>query len=527
MLSEQTVDYLVVGAGSSGCVLAHRLSEDETVSVMLLEAGGWDDVPEMHAVDLPSLFALWTADWSTQYDWGYVTEPQPSFAERRIPIARGKVLGGCSSINALMYVRGNRLDYEHWNALGNKGWSYEEVLPYFKRSEDYEGGASHFRGAGGPLSVVQHANPTPVAQAFVAAGQELGFGGAACDYNGERQEDCAFYYQTTQTRERKRCSTATAFLHPILGRANLTLKVGAQATRLLVEGQRVVGLEYLGDGVVHTVRVEREVILCGGVFETPKLLMLSGIGPADALRAQGITDILVDLPGVGQHLQDHLFVPVCYQAKQAHPAASLVSEAGLFMHTRSEMQGTPPDLQFTFGTAKFLGNNPAPNKIEGPGFTFAPVALRPQSMGSIALRSHKPTDNVLIQANYLDNDVDVEVLIKGIELSRELAHTHAFADFRDEELFPGKEALNRKQLSTFVRANATTLWHPVGTCRMGIGRDAVVDPRLCVYGVEGVRVADASIMPSIVAGNTNAPCIMIGEKAADLVLKRFSAYESF
>ncbi len=510
------VDYVVVGAGSSGCVVANRLSEDDACTVLLLEAGGWDNRPEIHNVDVSSLFALWTSEWASHLDWGYVTENQAHLNGRRIPIDRGKVVGGCSSVNALMWVRGSRFDYDHWSALGNPGWAFEEILPFFKRSEDYEGGASEFRGAGGPISVRNHWNPTPIAQAFVVGAQELGYGGPEFDYNGLEQEGFGFLYQTNRTREGQRCSTATAYLHPIRSRPNLSVEVGAQATRLLLRGRRVIGLEYVQEGRVHSIGIDREIVVSCGTFETPKLLMLSGIGPAEHLHEHGIRCVQ-NLPGVGQNLQDHLFLPVCYQSKQDNPSAALVSEAGLFTRTRNGVPSTPPDLQFTFGSAKFLSDDAPTAQRAGPGFTFGPVAIRPQSRGQVTLRDGDPSVPAIVQANYLDAKVDLDVLVHGVNLARGFAQTRAFDDFRGEELTPGECATSASELREFVAANATTLWHPVGTCRMGTGPDAVVDPELRVHGVEGLRVVDASVMPSIVAGNTNAPCVMIGEKAADLI----------
>lgn len=510
MSDNQHFDYVVIGAGSAGCAVAHRLSEHKDSSVLLIEAGGWDVRPEIHAVDVPSLVALWTADWHDELDWGYTTQPERYLNNRRIPIARGKVLGGCGAVNALMWVRGSRLDYDRWAEEGAKGWSFDDVLPYFVRAEDYVGPFTAMRGAGGPIGVHEHRNPTPVASAFVDAVREMGYGEDR-DYNGPEQIDFGFLYQTTRTATGERCSPATAYLHPIANRGNLSIQVNARATRLLMTGDRVTGVEYVVNGMVQTVEVGTEAVLCGGAFETPKLLMLSGIGPAATLRAHGI-DCRQDLPEVGQNLQDHLFVPVCYQSKVDHPVAELISEAGLFTHSGVNDPNGPPDLQLTFGTAKFLPPD-APVELQaGPGFTFGPVLIQPHSRGSVTLADADPATPAVVSAGYLSVEADAEVLVRGIELSRDVAATKSFDPFRGEELYPGPTRLRE-----YVAANATTLWHPVGTCRMGVDDRAVVDPELCVRGVRGLRVADASVMPSIIAGNTNAPCVMIGEKAADLI----------
>jgi choline dehydrogenase len=514
--AEEPADYIVIGAGSAGCVVASRLSEDPGARVLLLEGGGWDDRPEIHQVTMSSLLALLTAEWSSRIDWGYATEPQEQSGNRRIPIARGKVVGGCSSVNALMWVRGSRFDYDHWSFLGHPAWAFDEVLPYFKRAEDYRGAPSELRGTGGPVGVTEHQNPTPIARAFVAAAGELGFDAPATDYNGAEQEGFGFLYQTTRTAAGQRCSTATAYLHPVLSRPNLSVMVGAQATRLLLSGQRVTGVEYVQGGKVHTASARQEVIACCGAFETPKLLMLSGIGAAAQLRQHGI-DCVQDLPGVGRNLQDHLFVPVCYESRREHPPAELLSEAGLFTRTGPVIPGTPPDLQFTFGAAKFLPADAPAGQQAGPGFTFAPIALRPQSRGEVRLRSADPSAPAMIVANYLTARNDLNVLVSGISLARQLVRARAFDDFRGAELAPGDDA---EDLPAYVRANATTLWHPVGTCQMSLGPDGVVGADLRVHGVDGLRIADASVMPAIVAGNTNAACVMIGEKAADLIRRQ-------
>ncbi|GAA2267533.1 choline dehydrogenase [Kitasatospora cystarginea] len=518
MSAERSVDnfdYIVVGAGSSGCAVASRLSADPSCSVLLVEAGDWHTRPEINRVDVPSLTALWTEPWGRGIDWGYTTEQEPHLEGRSIPIARGKGVGGCSSVNALMWVRGNRLDYERWSALGNTGWSFEEVLPYFIRAESYPTGAQD-RGSSGPISVQDHRDPTPVAEAFVAAAEHLGYAAPEADYNGPRQDGFGFLYQTNRTAEGERCCCATGYLRPAADRPNLAIRTGAHATRIVLRDGRAAGLEHLHEGRLRTATAEGEIVLSAGAFETPKLLMLSGIGPAADLERQGIRCVQ-NLPGVGGNLQDHVFVPVCYQSLQTHPSAELISEAGLFTRSRLTPADAPPDLQFTFGTVKFLPASAPARAGEGHGFTFAPILLTPRSRGRVSLRSADPHEPAVVRAGYLGEQADVDVLVEGVELARELAHTPVFDAFRGEELAPGPAFGTGKELRGYVAAEATTLWHPVGTCRMGTGSDAVVDPQLRVRGVPGLRIADASIMPVIVSGNTNAPTVMIGEKAADLI----------
>ncbi|XUL86406.1 GMC family oxidoreductase [Streptomyces galilaeus] len=510
-------DYIVVGAGSAGCAVAARLSEDPSTTVVLLEAGGWDERPEIHRADAASVLSLLTAEWRSEIDWGYVTESEAGMEGRRVPVARGKVVGGCSSVNALMWVRGSRHDYTRWVAEGATGWSYDEVLPFFRLAEDYSGGADEFRGAGGPVRVRQLDRPSPIARAFVAGAGELGYAtDTDGDYNGARQEGFGFLYQTFRDDAGRRCSTADAYLRPALDRSNLTVLTDTLVTRLLLDGTRVTGVEYIQDGERRQLRAEHEVVVSAGAFETPKLLMLSGIGPAAHLREHGIRCVQ-DLPGVGAGLQDHLFTPICYQSLQEHPDGALLSEAGLFTHTREAGPEDAPDLQFTFGPIKFLPADAPADQWEGPGFTFAPIALRPQSRGRIRLRDADPRSNAVVSAGYLTSTADLEVLVRGVELARELAATRAFDAFRGDELGPGKDITGPAELRRYVAANATTLWHPAGTCRMGTGADAVTDPELRVHGIAGLRVADASVMPSITAGNTHAPSVMIGERAAAFV----------
>ena len=506
-------DYVVIGAGSAGCVIANRLTEDRDISVLLLEAGNPDTKPAI-AIPADCLSLL-----GSEVDWNYFSEPEPDLNDRKMFCSRGKVLGGSSSINFMMYVRGNPDDYDHWRSLGNPGWSYQDVLPYFKKSEQQQRGASEFHGVNGELSVTDLIAPAVISQRFVDVCVSMGYDYNP-DFNGIQQEGAGPYQLTV--KDGKRHSTAAAFLLPILvgvasqneNRPNLTVITGALVTRLLFEGTRTVGVEYLHEGVLQRVNVNQEVILSAGAFDSPKLLMLSGIGDAKHLQAMGIP-VVVDLPGVGQNLQDHLLVCVVQEAIQAvHPAiTSNGIEAGLFSHSEGN-QKTAPDLQFFFGPIQFLspGYTPADS-----GFTGAVCLTHPHNIGSVSLRSSDPQDPPIIQMNYLRNQADVQKLIEGIKLVRQLFQTNIFDEFRGKEISPGAEVESDATLETYIRDNCSTVWHPVGTCKMGTDSMAVVDPELRVHGVQGLRVVDASIMPTITTGNTNAPTIMIGEKAADLI----------
>jgi len=504
---EQTFNYIIVGAGSTGCVLANRLSSNRSIKVLLLEAGGPDTNPDIHTINtVPNL-------WGTDVDWFFTTEPQSGLNGRRITMNQGKVLGGGSSIHAMMYVRGNRRNFDLWNALGNEGWSYSDVLPYFKKSEDYEGGANEFHGVGGPMQVRDCPNLSPVAIAFTNAAIELGYAGPNWDFNSAWQEDGAGPFQFNITQDNQRCSAATAFLMPILDRPNLTVETYAMVTRLLFENKRVVGVEYVQNGQTHQVKAEQEVILSAGTFLSPKLLMLSGIGPSAHLRSLGIP-VVADLQGVGQNLQDHMRLQVIYKSKQDMPVLDVLAEVGLFTRTRPNMEAAPPDVQINF-SAGLPQLAPPEFNADGPVSIFVPVLIQPQSRGEVKLRSANPQDPPIIDPRYMQTETDVQTYIRAIELCREIANTQAFADFNAGEVAPGLDA----DLEQYIRKYAETIWHPVGTCKMGRDAMAVVDPQLRVYGVAGLRVADASVMPTVPSGNTNASCVMIGEKAADLVLQ--------
>ena len=523
-------DVVVVGAGSAGCAVAGRLSEDPTLTVLLLEAGGSDDVLE---VQVP---AGCYKVWRTRRDWNYTTEPQPGLGGRKLFWPRGKLLGGSSSINAMIYMRGAAADYDEWAELtGDPSWSYENVLPVFRRMEDNARGADAYHGVGGPLRVEDLRSPHPWTRAVVQSAVAAGYP-RNDDFNGPRLEGVG-QYQVTQRRGR-RWSSADAYLHPAMGRPNLTVRTGALTTRVLVEGGRATGVEYRSGGRVHVARAAREVVLSGGAINTPQLLMLSGIGPADHLREVGV-DVVHDLPGVGGGLQDHPLVPVVWNVRSGKslrlaespvnlalwkalgrgPLTSNLAESGLF--TRSAPELPEPDLQFHFLPVKFWKQAEIDPDVEA--FSALTVLVHVHSRGSVRLRSADPTWSPVIDAGYLTDERDLEALVSGVEQARDIASCAPLAHVLADEWSPGAAVQGRDALRATVKDTLESLYHPVSSCRMGTDDQAVLDAQLRVRGIEGLRVADASAMPTLVRGNTNAPSILIGERAADLIRGRTPA----
>lgn len=509
-MNNVSYDYIVVGGGATGCVVANRLSADPGARVLLLEAGAPDTDSRLHELD--AVVGL----WGSEFDWKLMTEPQPPMHGRQIVINQGRVLGGSTSIHAMMYVRGNRRDFDRWRDEGNQGWGYDEVLPYFKRAEDYEGGASEYFGAGGPLSIRDCPDDASRSERFMTAATELGYDGPYWQYNGARQENGAGLLQFNITRDGRRHSAAAAYLAPIRDRANLTVQAAAEVTRVRFDGTRATGVEYLQHGELRQAGAAHEVIMSAGALQSPKLLMLSGIGPADQLRDVGVVPV-VDLPGVGQNLRDHLQLSVVFRSKTEAPMPTVLTGNVLFTRTRPDDGDGRPDLQLNFTPAVPAQLAPLLN-LPFPAFIFLPILVQPESVGSVRLRSADPLVAPVVDPGYLQEDADMQTFVKAVELIRELVHTPALAEVGDGEVVPGPGA----DLQEFIRAHASTVWHPVGTCRMGSDPEAVVDASLRVHGVEGLRVADASVMPTIISGNTQAACFMIGEKLSDAVLQQSS-----
>jgi choline dehydrogenase len=526
-------DYIIVGSGSAGSVLANRLSADPKTTVLLLEAGGSD---QSLLIRMPAGIAKLD---TPQFNWRYDTAPQPAMKNRRMYWPRGKTLGGSSSINAMVYIRGQAQDYDRWRQLGNAGWSYENVLPFFKKAEHNERLADKFHGQDGPLNVAERPYTNKLSHVFVEAAEQAGIPFNP-DFNGAWQHGSGLY-QVTQKRG-QRWSAANAYLHPVASRPNLTILPLAQATRIILEKTRARGVDYVKDGKSAAARARREVLLAAGAVNSPHLLLLSGIGPADELRAAGI-GVAHDLPGVGKNLQDHINVNVIHAATQkitldgksrglpslltalqfalfkSGPGTSNVAEAGAFLSTRGDQQ--IPDIQFHFIPAQVVDHGRT--ILDGHGVTLHACCLRPESRGEIRLAGADPLAPPVIDPNYLASGYDLKILIDGIRRARDVFAAKAFKPYLGAERLPGATLQSDAQLEEFIRATAETEYHPVGTCKMGSDGLAVVDERLRLRGIEGLRVIDASIMPTLVSGNTNAPTIMIAEKGAAMILEDAAA----
>ena len=531
-------DFIVVGAGSAGCVMAARLTEDPATRDVLLEAGGQDDNRWIH---IPLGFGKTFADPSV--NWCYETEPDPGANGRRIFWPRGKVLGGSSSINGMVYIRGQHEDFDLWRQMGCAGWSATDVLPYFKRAEHQVRGPDPWHSTGGPLVVSDVADKHEIPEAFIRACNDLGYP-TNPDFNGASQDGVG-YHQTTTTNG-KRCSTAKGYLHPVMDRPNLRVITGALAQRITFAGRRATGIDFVQENLPHTVRARREVILCGGAINSPQLLLLSGVGPQEQLAAHGI-ELVKHSPGVGQAMQDHYSAPIklkCrypitvndvmqsnlktlrtgleYYLLRRGPMAAISAQVALFARTRPEL--VTPDIKISISI--FSADRPQDGLHPWSGFTIIVYQLRPESRGEIRLKSANSQDPPAMIPNYLATETDRRTITDGLMLGRRILATPHMHHYVAEEFLPGPAVVTDAQMLEHARNCGGTVFHPTSTCKMGIDTMAVVDPELRVIGTEALRVVDASVMPTVVSGNTNAATIMIAEKAADLVRQRVPLAEA-